>query len=207
MRAMLPDECVLWQGRPAWRAVARDVLRIKWLASYFALMLIWQAASNRSEGLGPVDTLRAGVPLCLASLLLLGAAAGFAWAIARTTEYTITNQRCLLSFGVALNAKLSVPLRRLAAISVAAGPDGCGNIALRPKPGSRVSAIKLWPHVRYRRLGRSEVMLRAVPDALAMAALVSQAAAAVSPGALHALPVSGGRKPAGALAEVPAAGA
>ncbi len=100
-------------------------------------MLIWQAASPTGPRGWARWTRCARACRCAWPAWCCWARpAGFAWAIARTTEYTITNQRCLLSFGVALNAKLSVPLRRLAAISVAAGPDGCGNIALRPKPGS-----------------------------------------------------------------------
>ena len=119
MIKLMPDERVLWQGRPAWPALARDVLYVGWLGAYLALLLIWHAALNRSAGLGPLDTLLAGVPLAVMGLLVLGACAGFAWAVARTTTYTLTTERCVLRYGVALTATLHLPLRKIGAVSVA----------------------------------------------------------------------------------------
>ena len=206
MSKLMPDERVLWQGRPAWRAVARDVLRLGWVAAYFAAMLIWQAASNRSDGLGPVDTLWAGLPLAVLSVLLLGAGLGFAWAIGRTTTYTITTERCILRYGVALGATLSLPLRRIAEVSVAAASDGTGSIPLRLKPGARVQYLKLWPHVRPWRTSRAEPMLRGVADVMTVAATLSQAVAGVMPGALHAVPARKARQGAMVDATSPAIG-
>ncbi len=188
MSRLLPDERVLWEGRPAWRAVARDVLHIRWLALYFAAMLIWGFASDRADGLGSIDTLLRGIPLCLIAAGLLATCAGFAWAIARSTRYTVTTQRCILRYGVALTATLSLPLRQLAAVAVASRGDGTGSIPLVPKPGANLRKLKLWPHVRSWQRGAAVPMLRAVPDAAAVAALISRAAAEVTPGVLHAAP-------------------
>ena len=110
-------------------------------------------------------------------------------AIARTTRYTLTTERCIMRYGVALTANLSLPLRRMASVSVAAREGGAGDILLKLKPGaSRVRYLKLWPHVRPWRFKVAEPMLRGVPDAITVAALLSHAVAQVSPGVLHSLP-------------------
>ena len=190
MSKLMADERLLWQGRPAWKAVARDVLYVGWLAFYVALLLIWHAADNRAAGLGPVDTLLAGIPLAVLCLIVLAACAGFAWTIARTTTYTVTSERCILRYGVALTATLSLPLRKIAAVSIAVRGDGTGDILLQIKPGTRMGFLKLWPHVRPWRFRQAQPMLRGVVDVAQVAALLSQAAAQVSAGRLHALPDS-----------------
>ena len=184
----MEGERILWEGRPAWRAVALDVVRVGWIAAYLAVLLIWNAAQDRLAGLGPADTLRAGLPLFAAGLAVLAACAGFAYAIARTTRYTLTNERCILRYGVALTATLSLPLRRIAAVSVAVRSGGFGDVPLRLKPGSRLRYLKLWPHARPWRYAAAEPMLRGVPDAITVAALLSHAAAQLSQGVLHPAP-------------------
>ena len=198
VRDLMPGERVLWRGRPSWRALARDMLHIRIVALYLALFLIWGAYQDRSHGLGPVPTLLAGLPLLMLGLAILGACAGFAWAYARTTRYTVTTERCVLEFGMALTATLSVPLRRIGTVSVALRSDGGGDIPLALKPGRRVPFLKLWPYARPWHFQAPQPMLRGVRDAARVAFLVSEAAAAVSPGRLGAI----SRKPDGS----PAAG-
>lgn len=189
---MMPGERVLWEGRPSWRALARGTLHVPWVALYLALMLIWGAASDRMRGAGSVETLLAELPLFLLGLVVLGALAGFALACARTTRYTLTTERCVLHYGVALTGTLSLPLRRIAAVSVAVSSsgaaDGTADILLALKPGPGIRFLKTWPHVRPWRFSPAQPMLRGVPDGMAVAALLSQAAAQVTPGVLHGLP-------------------
>ncbi len=192
---LLPGECVLWRGRPSWRALARDLLHIRWIALYFAAFLIWNAHTDRSDGLGPMQTLGAGVPLFTLAAVVLGACATFAWLCARTTEYTITTERCIISFGIALTARLSMPLRRIASVSVAVRRDGTGNIPLAPKPGWRIAYLKLWPHARPWNVRRPHPMLLGVPDAAHVAAVLSTAIATVSAGKLSPLPPAQRRAP------------
>ncbi len=184
---MLPGERVLWRGQPSGRALTHDLMHVRWLVLYFAVVLIWGAASDRSEGLSSGQTLLRGVPLFLVSLVVLAACAGFARACARATTYTITNQRCILRFGLALHATLSLPLRRIATVSVAVAPDSTGNIPLMLHPGSHVSFLKLWPHARPWRFSRPQPMLRGIPEAAHVGNLLSMAISQVSPGRVHPL--------------------
>ncbi len=188
MSKLMSGETLLWEGRPDWRAVARDVLHIRILAGYFGLMLIWEFAADRADGWSPLNTLWRGTGLFVTSVVMLLLCAGFAWAIARTTRYTVTTERCILSYGLALTATLSVPLRRVALVAVDARSDGRGDILLTPKPGPRLRYVKLWPHARPWRWSRAEPMLRGVPHVMDVAAALSQAAKDAAPGIIHAAP-------------------
>ncbi len=176
----LPGERVLWEGRPVWRALARDAFHIRLVALYLALMLIWRLADLRMSGAGPAEAARAVLPSLLMDLAVLAAFAGFAWAVARTTRYTVTTERCMIEFGIALRATVSLPWRRIAAGSITVAGDGAGSIPLTLKPGPGISALKLWPHVHVSGF-RAEPTLRSVPDAERVGALVAQAARAASP--------------------------
>ena len=187
-KRLMPNERVLWESRPSWRAVARDVMYVGWLALYVVLLLVWHAADNRAAGLGPVDTLMTGIPLAVLCLLVLGGLTAFAWMIARTTTYTVTTERCILHYGVALTGSLSIPLRKLASVSIAVHGDGTGDILLQLKPGTKLGFVKLWPHVRPWRFRQPQPMLRGVVAVADVAARLSEAAATVSKGVLHAMP-------------------
>jgi hypothetical protein len=189
---LLPEERVLWTGRPCWRAVARDVLHVRLVALYLAVVIVWGAVDDRSSGLGLLEAVKAALPSLVLGLMVLGGCLALARAIARTTRYTVTSERFLMEFGVALQANLSLPWRRVARVSLAVARDGTGSIPLTLKPGQALSALKLWPHVRLPRYGASfgaaQPMLRGVPDAAQVGALIARSVRAVSPGQLMPLP-------------------
>ena len=186
---VLPGERVLWEGRPDWRALARDMMHVRLVALYWAVVLIWHLADDRMSGYGPGDTVLGALPLLAFALVVLAACLGFAAAVARTTTYTITTERCVLRFGIALQATLSVPLRRVASVSVWFAGDGTGCIPLALKPGRKIGFLKLWPHARAWHLGRPQPMLRGVPEAGEVALLLARAVADVSPGRLETVPL------------------
>jgi hypothetical protein len=183
----LPGETILWQERPAWRPVARSVFHIRMVALYFGLLIIADIVANRLHGLSPLATLRAELPL-----VALAAGAGavllvLAWLTARTTDYTITDRRVVLRFGVAFPATLSLPLRVIGSVAVRVHPDHTGDIPLVPRTGERVSYLKLWPLARPWRLARPQPMLRAVPRAGMAAALLSRTLATAQRDAVASL--------------------
>ncbi len=190
MSKLLPGEQILWEGRPDWRSLARNVTRAGWAAGYFATLLVWNGLQDRIAGKGPFEAMVSAVPLLVSGTLVVAVCLGLAYAMARTTRYTLTTERCILRYGVALSGTLSIPLRRIASVSVAAGTraDAAGDIPLKLKPGSGLRYIKLWPHARPGRYSRPEPMLRGVPNAVGLAAMLSHAALHVNPGKLHAMP-------------------
>ena len=43
-------ERILWQGAPDWRTLAVQAMRVRTLAIYFALMLLWRVSSVLYDG-------------------------------------------------------------------------------------------------------------------------------------------------------------
>ena len=170
-------ERLIWQGAPSWKGLACRALHIRMLALYFGALLVWCAASIRSAG----QAAQAVVPvLWLAALgsVALGLVALLAWLMARTTTYTITSQRVIMRFGIALTMSVNLPLRHIEAASLRVRRDGSGDIPLAPSGPHRFGYLLLWPHVRPWRMMHTEPMLRAIPDAARVAQLLGRALAA-----------------------------
>lgn len=191
----LPEgERILWQGRPAWRAFARRGLHLPLLAGYFAVMLASHA------GLALLDGVPAGLALYNTLwflpfvLLALGVITGIGWLIGRTTAYTITNRRLVMRLGVALPITANLPFRSVNGAAVTVSPDGTGDISLSLIATQKVSYLFFWPHVRPWQFGRAQPSLRSIPDAAAVAQILSRALAAEA--AMPVQPIEATARPA-----------
>ncbi len=166
-------ERLIWQGRPGAWSLAIRVFHIRLVACYFALLFLARIAA---DGLRPADMLavasRLAVPFALAMILL----AALAVIYSRTTRYSITNQRVLLQFGAVLPMTLNVPFRQVASAALKEYSDGSGDLPLSVVSEQRLAFLLLWPHVRPWKLNHVEPMLRCVPNARDVAALLSEAA-------------------------------
>jgi hypothetical protein len=161
----LPEgEQVLWQAKPDWRSLVRQSFKIRGVAIYFSALVVWRIAGSMSSG----HDLRYAI-VSAASCILLGAAGvalfcGFAWLIARTSTYTITQKRVVITYGMALPKSLNLPFSQLEAADMCVHGDGTGDVALRIPAGKRLSYLLLWPHVRAGAAGRAQPVLRCIPD-------------------------------------------
>ncbi|WP_372426564.1 photosynthetic complex putative assembly protein PuhB [Salinarimonas chemoclinalis] len=173
--APLPEgETILWQGQPAWRTLARRAMRLRGMSLYFGLLAAWAFGEAIAAG--------QGVPAALLSatwLLALGAAAIgllslYAWLSARSTFFTITNERLILSFGVALPMSVNVPFKLVENVAFKRWPNGTGDIAIAIESERRLSYVLFWPYVRPWRFSKVEPMLRAVPQAERVAAILAE---------------------------------
>lgn len=176
--ALPPGERVLWQGRPAWRALARRALHVRKVAAYFGVLLAACAASALWTGASFGAAAAYALKLAPFALGAVGLLALFAWLAGRTTVYTITDRRVVLHIGVALTMDLNLPFRRIGSAALKVHADGTGDIPLALTDGARVAYLHLWPHARPWRLARPEPMLRSVPDAARVAAVLAEALAA-----------------------------
>ena len=176
----LDGEHVIWSGRPSARGLARHVLRVNWIALYFAAFVIWGAYIDRSHGATIVATLRSALPLALLGGVVLLACHGLAAAWARTSSYVVTSERCVLRIGIALTGTLSIPWRSVASVSMSTQSDGTGDIALAPRRPNRLRFLNLYPHARWWRFARPEPMLLCVPHASAVGARIRNAIQAAS---------------------------
>ena len=156
-------ERLLWQGSPGWRAIARDVLHIRWVLAYLgAQAAIGMAMATLEPGLSGVSQI---AKLAVVSATGIALLALLAWLTARSTRMTITSARIVLTYGIAMPATLEIPFAAIEHIGLRIAPDHGGDIAIRMRPGQRVSYLKLWPFARPWHWSRPEPMLRSVPYA------------------------------------------
>ncbi|CAN5756817.1 photosynthetic complex putative assembly protein PuhB [soil metagenome] len=172
-------ERILWQGTPDWRTLAVQVMRVRTLAIYFALMLLWRVATVLSDGGGLSGAALSVALLLPLALVALGLLSLFAWLTSRTTVYTLTDRRVVMRVGIVLSVTFNLPHRMLSSAGLHAHANGTGDIALQLAPGEQIAYLHLWPHARPWRVKRTEPMLRAVPDAVRVGQLLAAAISAV----------------------------
>nr|AAF24268.1 Orf213 [Cereibacter sphaeroides] len=168
-------ETLLWQGRPAAFALAREAYKVNWIAGYFALTALWRASTGWADGGLPMAVAYAVPYLGLGAVTYLLLLLGAYWQ-ARATIYSITTARVILRIGAALSVTLNLPS--------ADGKRGArpaqvrhGYHRLRMKAPNRISKLVCWPHIRPWKW-HGEPAMRCVPDAERIARLLSDAAEA-----------------------------
>ena len=176
--APLPKgEEVLWQGRPNTNALAREAFKIRWIAGYMALIVLWKAGAGFADG-GMALALLRGLPYVVLALAAVAVVWLLAWAQARATVYTITTARVLMKIGAALSVTYNIPFAQVGTARLDLKPGGTGTIALETLGDTRLAVLALWPHLRPGRLKRTEPALRCIPDAENVARLLAETAEA-----------------------------
>jgi len=174
-----PDgERILWQGAPSWRVLARRMFQFPFVAGFFLVMAVW-AGTNAAVNDFPTGAVlfAAGFPVIVGGLML-ATLAGVAFWIARTTVYTITSERVVIRFGLALPMTVNFPFTVIEEAGVKVFHNGTGNVTLALARKAGVAFLLLWPHVRPWRWTRTQPMLRGLPDARTPAQTLGQALAA-----------------------------
>jgi hypothetical protein len=183
-------EKLLWQGSPDFRAVAVQVFHMRKLALYFAAMLLWRSGSVVAEGGSLTDALLSlSWPLPLA-LLAMASVGALAWMTARTSVYTLTDKRIVMRVGIVLTLTFNIPLRTLRSAALrnafTQGNAPVGDIVFELAGPDHIAYLHLWPHVRPWHVARPQPMLRGVPDAPKVAAMLTEAWAALNrAGSMH----------------------
>lgn len=166
-------EELLWQGRPATVALARDAFKITWVAGYFVALAVWRV-SVLADSLSNVVAV--SLPYLAIGLVVCAILTGMAAVQARSTVYTVTTARVAMRIGAALTVTLNLPFRQIANASLSQKPNGTGTIALETLGDTRISYLVCWPHVRPWHLARTQPALRCIPDAARVAKLLADAA-------------------------------
>ena len=130
-----PGETIVWQGKPAFRSLARHLCRVDGVALYFTIVLVGTAAIAALHGSTAAQLGLTMAPLLAAAAGALAFLLGMAWLIARTTEYTLTTRRLVIRSGVALPAILVIPYNAIASAAVTLHKDQTGDLPLAMKPG------------------------------------------------------------------------
>jgi hypothetical protein len=168
-------ERLLWQGTPRWDVLARRVFHADLVALYFAALLAWRLVALTGDGVALGDALRDSLWLLPLFALGVGLLLLLAWLTARSTLYTLTDRRVVMRIGIVLTVAYNLPLRCIESADLHEAGHACGDIALRLEPETRIAWLHLWPHVRPWRVARTQPMLRALPDAQAVSALLAMA--------------------------------
>lgn len=175
IQKLAPGEAVVWQGTPSWRAIAHDVFHLRAIAAYLAFLLVLDAYQSWAKAIPPDKALHDSVPLAVIIVAVLANFIGLACLTARTTRYTITTQRVILAYGIAIPATLAIPHGRIRRVELSSGRDAVGDIALTLAADDHMPYLKLWPHARPWRLAHPQPMLRGIPQAAAVATLATRA--------------------------------
>lgn len=165
-------ERILWQGAPHWRTLAPSILFNRWIAVYFAALALMALVSGNGVGAAAIT---------VSGILTLGLITLFAYLVARTTVYTITDRRVVLRIGVALNKCINLPLAHIGAANLRLRGGGTGDLAMVPAAAHGLGYAFLWPHVRPLHIREPQPMMRAVPEAEKVAAILRDACAAIVP--------------------------
>lgn len=169
-------EQLLWQGGPSWKHVAIRVMHVRKLAIYFAILsAIALVRSIMVETQQMWWSLFALLFLGTVTLTMLSV---FAYYVAQTTVYTVTEKRVVLRIGVAISMSLNLPFTMIESADLRLFADGSGDIPLLLTGETRVGYITLWPHARPWKTRRVQPMMRSVPDAARVAQLLARALAA-----------------------------
>ena len=172
-----PGEEIVWQGAPDWRTLARTAYSTRLVAAYFALLALW-ALANAVMTHGSYLGLEMTLGLGLVGLALLHVLAFFA---AKATVYTLTNRRIVMRIGIAVPKCINLPLAMIGAADLALHADGKGDIPLVIAGPAKLGVAALWPHARPWKIVTPQPMLRAIPDAQHVAALIARTCRAVHP--------------------------
>lgn len=177
--ARLPaGEVILWQGAPDWWLLAQRAFHLRLVVAYFAVLAAWRVAATLHDGGSIGDAAFRVTVLAVMCGLAVALFMVIAYAMARTTVYTLTNRRIVMRIGAALSMTINLPFAAIDAASVKPLSKGHGDIAIRVHTKHRLGYLVLWPHARPWRLSKPEPVLRAIPDVERVASLFAEAFAA-----------------------------
>jgi hypothetical protein len=160
------DERVLWKGRPALGLLARGAFHTRTLGLYMAALAGLALATGNADAAIVAAVLGAAL---IALLYVL------AWASARSTLYILTDTRLIMRIGIAFETRVNIPLKQVKAAHLRPRAAGYGDIAFELAGERLLGNALLWPHVRPWHYAMPQPMLRAVPEAEALARMIAEA--------------------------------
>ncbi len=170
------DEKMLWQGRPDSRRIAVEVLKLRWIAAYFLVLIAW-AATGLADGKPLAGIIFSAGVLALLGAVVIGLVEAYAWAVSRTTLYTITNRRVVMRVGTGSSVTLNLPFAKIASAAMMQRSGGTGDIAFVTAGPERIALYRLWPHSRPGEWKNPQPTLRCIRDVASVAEIVTRALA------------------------------
>lgn len=173
--ALPADEHIIWQGAPDVHALAREAFKVRWVASYFAILALWRVGVSSADlPLGIAAT--HAVPFIVIGTLACAILYGLAYVQSRATVYTLTNKRVAMRIGASLTMTLNLPYVCIDNADLDLRKSGTGTLAFDLQGDTRLSMILTWPHTRPWHTSRTQPALRCIKDAQNVAAMFAEAA-------------------------------
>ena len=173
--ALPAGEKLLWQGSPDWRMLARRAFHVRKLVVYFTVLAGLRLTVLLGSGAGARDMLVSLLWMALLGATAIGLLSLVAWLSARGTVYTITDRRVVMRIGIVLTLTFNIPFKRIVGAGLRLDANGSGDLPLTLNGKDRIAWLHLWPHARPWKLAQPEPMLRSVPQAAEVAALLADA--------------------------------
>lgn len=170
-----PGEQIRWEGRPRGRALARRAFHARAVLAYGLTLGLLRALVAAAQGDPMPIVIGSIVPFLVLGVITSGISRFLGWLSARTTVYAITDRRLVLKVGMVVPSTINIPFRMIDRVQSRLYPDGTGDFAIGLGGEDRLAYFQLWPHARPWRFSRPEPMLRAVPDAAAVAQALREA--------------------------------
>jgi hypothetical protein len=188
-------ESILWQGAPDFYDLAIRVFHIRKVAIYFAVLIAARGVFLATSNTNSMATLMGMLIPAVLAVTALGALAILAWLTARTTAYTLTDQRVVMRIGIVLTLTFNLPFKRIETAGLQLTSKGFGDIPLVLSGGDRIGWLNLWPHARAWRIAKPEPMLRCVPNAKTVAIHLQSAWARATGNSASVTPINGVANP------------
>ena len=171
-------ERILWHGSPEWKSVLIHVLAGRWFIAYFVALTVWRFASSLSDGMSLLEAASSTLWLMPLWAGVIAALMAFAFGLAKTTIYTVTNKRLIMRYGIALPMAVNVPFTKVMGAGVKTFKDGTGQIALELDGDVRLAYLVIWPHARPGHCINPQPLLRSLPNPQRVVEILSAALAA-----------------------------
>lgn len=162
-RELPTGERVLWTGAPDRALLARHLFRERWVLAFVGLTWALQVADVLQRGDAMLQRV-IGVSVLTAMLAVVAIASirVFAWRVAETSKYVITERRVYFNIGVVLRADASVPFTRIDGVDLRRRKDGSGDLIVTMSGAEEIPWLLLFPHVTWRGSRRGRPAFRAL---------------------------------------------
>ena len=168
-------ESLRWQGAPRMGALARRAFHVRTIAIYFGLLIGLRFVMLLTGGVSLQEAVLSALWLLTIGGLAILILVVLAWLYSRSTVYSISDRRLVIRFGVALPMAVNIPFKIIESAGLRTYPDGTGDIPLVLGAGQKVNYLIMWPNVRPWYFWDAQPMIRGIPDAEKVAALLSDA--------------------------------
>ncbi len=173
----LPEgETIVWQGRPDPLALAMGAFRLRWIILYFAGMTFWRVSAKASAG-APTEAMTGVVVISAVTFVgAIGLLMLIAYAMSRAALFTITNERVVLRYGVAVRKYVNAPFAKMVSAQLKRRSARVGDIALQLEGPGRTPFLHLWPFARPFQFSNAQPMLRGLTEVESVAQILARAA-------------------------------